>query len=333
MGTRMVSAAESPVHDNWKQAIVDAAETDTLFLNQRHSPALRALRTERTEALAFAEHNVFGDFGNPQQLYFGGDMEAAIALGGQVVGRIDEVRPVADIIADTVREFGETVDRLAGRGLPSEPRLSRSARRVRHVAALRRVEDDGRHHGDQRERRDVEPRSSAEVAIDDVRQGVDRVEAQSRRSAPRPPAAASTPRRSRRHRCRSASSRRRGGSAGCTARTRRACRRTTSARGTPTGRSPARTRRTRRAPAGPVVRRRSRRSSMLFPSLGRACQSAISYDADDRHVATSTACGSLRSRYHRRTQFGEVAESGRTCLPAKEVTTQVVRGFKSHPLR
>ena len=51
MGTRMVSAAESPVHDNWKQAIVDAAETDTLFLNQRHSPALRALRTERTEAL------------------------------------------------------------------------------------------------------------------------------------------------------------------------------------------------------------------------------------------------------------------------------------------
>ena len=52
MGTRMVSAAESPVHDNWKQAIVDAAETDTLFLNQRHSPALRALRTERTTRLA-----------------------------------------------------------------------------------------------------------------------------------------------------------------------------------------------------------------------------------------------------------------------------------------
>src|SRR4051812_7360903 len=51
MGTRMVSALESPVHDNWKQAIVAAAETDTLFLNDRHSPALRALRTTRTEAL------------------------------------------------------------------------------------------------------------------------------------------------------------------------------------------------------------------------------------------------------------------------------------------
>ncbi|MGB0208962.1 MAG: NAD(P)H-dependent flavin oxidoreductase [Ilumatobacteraceae bacterium] len=114
MGTQMVACAESPVHDNWKQAILRAAETDTLFLNQRHSPALRALRTERTEGLAVAEHNVFGDFGDPQALYFGGDMEAAIALGGQVAGRIDEIRPVANIIAETVAGFAATVERLRG---------------------------------------------------------------------------------------------------------------------------------------------------------------------------------------------------------------------------
>jgi len=114
MGTRMVSAAESPVHENWKQAIVAAAETDTLFLNQRHSPALRALRTERTAGLVDAPHNVFGDFGDAQALYFGGDMNAAIALSGQVAGRIESVEPVADIIAGTVAEFAETVARLAG---------------------------------------------------------------------------------------------------------------------------------------------------------------------------------------------------------------------------
>jgi len=119
MGTRMVSALESPVHDNWKNAIVAAAETDTLFLNDRHSPALRALRTNRTEALQHAEHNVFGEFGNAQALYFGGDMEAAIALSGQVAGRIDSVRPVADIIASTVSEFITTVDRLSSKGVPA----------------------------------------------------------------------------------------------------------------------------------------------------------------------------------------------------------------------
>ncbi len=113
MGTRMVSAAESPVHHNWKQAIIDAKETDTLFLNQRHSPALRALRTDRTEALVDAEHNVFADFGNALDLYFGGDMNAAIALSGQVAGRIESIETVADIVADTVRGFAETVARLA----------------------------------------------------------------------------------------------------------------------------------------------------------------------------------------------------------------------------
>lgn len=114
MGTRMVSAAESPVHHNWKQAIVDAAETDTLFLNQRHSPALRALRTDRTEGLVDAEHNVFGDFGDAQALYFGGDMNAALALTGQVAGRIEDIASVDDIIASTVSEFTATVGALAG---------------------------------------------------------------------------------------------------------------------------------------------------------------------------------------------------------------------------
>ncbi len=113
MGTRMVSAAESPVHQNWKDAIVDGAETGTIMLNQRHSPALRAIRTERSARLQFAEHNVFGDFGSPQDLYFGGDMNAAIALGGQVMGRIDSIEPVAAVIENCMNEFGEVLNQMA----------------------------------------------------------------------------------------------------------------------------------------------------------------------------------------------------------------------------
>jgi enoyl-[acyl-carrier protein] reductase II len=48
MGTRILSSAESPVHANWKDAIVSADSTDTVFLNrQGPGPALRALRTVR----------------------------------------------------------------------------------------------------------------------------------------------------------------------------------------------------------------------------------------------------------------------------------------------
>lgn len=113
MGTQMVAAKESPVHDNWKMAIVHAAETDTVFLNEQFSPALRALRTGRSEGLVGADHNVFGDFGDAQALYFGGDMEAAIALTGQVAGRIDHIRSVNEIISSTVSEFAATVSRLS----------------------------------------------------------------------------------------------------------------------------------------------------------------------------------------------------------------------------
>ena len=114
MGTRMVSASESPVHENWKNAIVNAEETGTVFLNKFHSPALRALRTKRTSKLERAiETNIMSEFGTAQSLYFGGDMEAAIPLSGQVAGRIEEVKPVADILAETRAEFFETVSSLA----------------------------------------------------------------------------------------------------------------------------------------------------------------------------------------------------------------------------
>ena len=113
MGTRMVSSAESPVHENWKNGIVQAKETDTVFLNRFHSPALRALRTDKTTRLEKSiDANVMGEFGKATDLYFGGDMEASIALTGQVAGRIDAVRPVADIIADVEQEFFATVAQL-----------------------------------------------------------------------------------------------------------------------------------------------------------------------------------------------------------------------------
>ncbi len=114
MGTRMVSAAESPVHDGWKQAIVAAPDTGTVFLRQEKGPALRALRTERTTRLERGEGNPMAELGaGVREVYFGGDLEAGVALSGQVAGRIEAVRPVAEIVSDTVREFFATVQDLA----------------------------------------------------------------------------------------------------------------------------------------------------------------------------------------------------------------------------
>ncbi len=112
MGTRFVSAAESPVHANYKAAIVAAGVTGTVVLNKKSSPCIRALKTNRTAAIAEAGLMPADTFSRILDLYFGGDMEAAVGLAGQSAGLIDTVRPVADIIADTVAEFFVEAARL-----------------------------------------------------------------------------------------------------------------------------------------------------------------------------------------------------------------------------
>jgi enoyl-[acyl-carrier protein] reductase II len=116
MGTRMVSAAESPVHDNYKRLIVESAETGTVMLNRFHKPGFRVLATDYSEAREqSAEQISLPPLDDLLSLYFDGDLSAAFAFGGQVAGRIDEVRPVREIIEETIEEFHETLRATAGR--------------------------------------------------------------------------------------------------------------------------------------------------------------------------------------------------------------------------
>lgn len=112
MGTRFVSCAESPVHANYKNAIVNAKETGTLVLNKKSTPCIRALKSQRT--LAIYEEGVmsFEAMRGIQDLYFGGDLEAAPALAGQTAGLIDAVKTAQQIIDDTVAEFFTITQRL-----------------------------------------------------------------------------------------------------------------------------------------------------------------------------------------------------------------------------
>ncbi len=112
MGTRFVSCAESPVHANYKQAILDAKETGTYVLNKKASPCIRALKTERTAAIHEAGLMPADTFKRILDLYFGGDMEAAVGLAGQTAGLIDEVKTAKQIIDETVAEFFEISARL-----------------------------------------------------------------------------------------------------------------------------------------------------------------------------------------------------------------------------
>jgi enoyl-[acyl-carrier protein] reductase II len=117
MGTRFVSALESPVHDNYKNAIVGAQATDTYMLNKKSTPCIRALKSMRTHAIYEAGVMEMEALKGIKQVYFDGDMEAAPALAGQSAGLIHSVKSAQEIIDDTVSEFMTIMKRLGAMGM------------------------------------------------------------------------------------------------------------------------------------------------------------------------------------------------------------------------
>jgi enoyl-[acyl-carrier protein] reductase II len=114
MGTRFVASAESPVHANYKQAIVDAAATGTYMLNTKASPCIRALKADFTAKIHEAGLMGPDAFTGIQEVYFGGNMNAAPALAGQSAGLVHEVKSVQAIIDETVSQFQAIASRMAG---------------------------------------------------------------------------------------------------------------------------------------------------------------------------------------------------------------------------
>ena len=107
MGTRFVSSQESPVHDNFKQAILNSDEQGTYILNKKSKPCIRALKTEFTKKIYDEGLMDMSSMIGIKDLYFNGDMNAAPALAGQSIGLINEIKSVDMIIAETINQFNE----------------------------------------------------------------------------------------------------------------------------------------------------------------------------------------------------------------------------------
>ncbi|EXG82901.1 NAD(P)H-dependent flavin oxidoreductase [Cryptosporangium arvum] len=113
MGTRMLASAESAVHDNLKQAVLAATETDTVLLDGALGRPMRVLRTDLVDSLLdLPDPDAFARLAHVTTLYHEGDLAASLAQLGQVAGRVDEILPVAEIFRRTLKEFDEVVGGL-----------------------------------------------------------------------------------------------------------------------------------------------------------------------------------------------------------------------------
>ncbi len=122
MGTRFMSAVESPAHQNWKQAIADCDRTLSIDPG-RSATRMLVVRNEFSEAVARGEIDPKGNpYAGPfHELFKNGRLDKAMAGCGESAILVTSIRAVAEIIDETIRVFWQEIERL-GQLLPSGAR-------------------------------------------------------------------------------------------------------------------------------------------------------------------------------------------------------------------
>lgn len=122
MGTAFFATEESPVHQAIKERLLQTSETDTcLLLQSLHNPVRCVKNRLAEECLALeAKGASFEEIitavagGKGRLAYDSGDAEASPISCGQVVGLIDRIKTVREVIDEMVAEADALLLRLNG---------------------------------------------------------------------------------------------------------------------------------------------------------------------------------------------------------------------------
>jgi nitronate monooxygenase len=114
MGTRFMCTKEAPVHDNIKQALVNASERDTVLMFRSLHNTARVLKnavSQRVVALGRRPGGVEFDELRPlvvgtrgREALRAGAVDDGVVSAGMVVGLIDDVPSCAELIERIVQE-------------------------------------------------------------------------------------------------------------------------------------------------------------------------------------------------------------------------------------
>jgi nitronate monooxygenase len=122
MGTRFMASKECPVHENFKNWLVQAQETDTIVVERSIRNPARIIKNEAALTVARMEEEgatleellpiISGKVG--REAYLSGDINKGCIACGQVVGRIKEIKSIAEIVNDIMVEAEQVINRING---------------------------------------------------------------------------------------------------------------------------------------------------------------------------------------------------------------------------
>jgi len=119
LGTRFVAVDENPAHLNYKQAIVDARDTDTVITTRSIVPT-RSLKTKFTNTILELERSgasagdisEFIGYRSNRTAQIEGDLNGGEAYCGASAGLIKEILPAGDVVRQLVEGYENILNRL-----------------------------------------------------------------------------------------------------------------------------------------------------------------------------------------------------------------------------
>ena len=107
VGTCLLASRECPIHDNYKQALLKAKDSDTTVTGRSIGGPVRVLKNKmareylalekRGATLEELEHVTLGGL---RRAVFDGDMDRGSVMAGQVAGMLHEIRPLRQIFEE-----------------------------------------------------------------------------------------------------------------------------------------------------------------------------------------------------------------------------------------
>ncbi len=125
IGTRFAATVESSAHENYKKALVNAKDTDTmLYLKSiipvrlvKNSLTLKIEELEKRCADVEELKKIIGEHAAKRAI-FDGDVENGEIEAGQIAGLIEDIPAVSEVFQNLIKEYKETVGRLSKMDFP-----------------------------------------------------------------------------------------------------------------------------------------------------------------------------------------------------------------------
>ncbi|MEW4412039.1 nitronate monooxygenase [Clostridium sp. AN503] len=121
MGTRFVATVDCPIHDNFKQWMVQADEADTVLCQKAirnmvrvadNATAKECLELEKEPGITVEKLMPVIQGKRGRTCYQNGDIDGCLFPIGTTVGLIEDIPTVKEAVGKIVREFKEAVERL-----------------------------------------------------------------------------------------------------------------------------------------------------------------------------------------------------------------------------